>query len=554
MPDFLSKYKYESLLLILGLIFFVPYLGAVHLFDWDEVNFAEISREMIVTGDFFRVYVDFMPFWEKPPFFFWMQALAMKSFGVNEFSARLPNAICGMLTLVVLFRMGRRLYSEEFGFLWAIVYLGTVLPHLYFRSGIIDPFFNLFIFSGYYFFIIYYWKREGYAYIRLTKSQLYYLFIAGLLVGMGILTKGPVAYLVVCLCFFVYWIYRRLFFYVTPLHFIFFTIAASLVTLSWYGIETFHNGPWFIKTFNEYQLRLASTHDAGHKGFLGYHFVVLLIGCFPASIFAIRAFFKNPKEALPYQQNFKRWISIFFWVVLILFSLVQSKIVHYSSLCYFPLTFLAATTLNHIRKGKIPFNNWIKGGLIGIGSLYVIAFLALPWVGQNTALLVPLFDDPFAQGNLEAEVNWTGLEMIPGIWLVLILFLSIKWMQKRSKFRKAVLTLFGGIAIFVTLALFFSINNIEAYSQRAAIEFFESKADEDCYIVPFGYKSYGHLFYAKKRLDKNPKTRNWEWLLKEADKPVYVISKIQKLEELSKIKELEEIGRKNGFIFFKRRE
>ena len=42
------------LLAALGLIFFIPFLGGVHLFDWDEINFAEISREMLLMEDYFR--------------------------------------------------------------------------------------------------------------------------------------------------------------------------------------------------------------------------------------------------------------------------------------------------------------------------------------------------------------------------------------------------------------------------------------------------------------------------------------------------------------------
>jgi len=133
-------------LLILTTVLFIPFLGEVRLFDWDEINFAEISREMLELKDYFRVSINFEPFWEKPPFFFWLQALAMKMFGVDAFAARLPNAICGLLTIGLLYKIGERLYHRQFGFLWATVYLGTTLPHLYFRSGIIDPVFNLFIF------------------------------------------------------------------------------------------------------------------------------------------------------------------------------------------------------------------------------------------------------------------------------------------------------------------------------------------------------------------------------------------------------------------------
>ena len=72
----------------LALLFFLPCLGGVHLFDWDEINFAECAREMLVTGDWMQPQIDFEPFWEKPPLFFWMQALSMTMLGVNELAAR----------------------------------------------------------------------------------------------------------------------------------------------------------------------------------------------------------------------------------------------------------------------------------------------------------------------------------------------------------------------------------------------------------------------------------------------------------------------------------
>ncbi len=117
----------------------LPGLGLVHLFDWDEINFAEAAREMIVTGDYLRVHIGFKPFYQKPPLFIWMQAASMKAFGVGEYAARLPNAICGILTTFVLFNMGTRLRDARFGMLWALAHLGSFLPLFYFRSGIIDP-------------------------------------------------------------------------------------------------------------------------------------------------------------------------------------------------------------------------------------------------------------------------------------------------------------------------------------------------------------------------------------------------------------------------------
>ena len=99
----------ELVIVVLAALFFVPGLGMVHLFDWDEINFAESAREMLLTGDLLNVQVNFESFWEKPPLFIWMQALSMHLFGVNEFAARFPNAICGKISLVVLFRSGYNL-------------------------------------------------------------------------------------------------------------------------------------------------------------------------------------------------------------------------------------------------------------------------------------------------------------------------------------------------------------------------------------------------------------------------------------------------------------
>ena len=44
-----------SLIVLISSILFIPFLGGSHLFDWDEINFAECAREMIVTGNYSQV-------------------------------------------------------------------------------------------------------------------------------------------------------------------------------------------------------------------------------------------------------------------------------------------------------------------------------------------------------------------------------------------------------------------------------------------------------------------------------------------------------------------
>src|SRR5690606_37915256 len=61
----------------------------------------------------------------------------------------------------------------------------------------------------------------------------------------------------------------------------------------WFGADLLRNGPDFLTAFFWRQVAMLSTEDAGHGGFLGYHFVVLLIGCFPASVFALQEMFRG---------------------------------------------------------------------------------------------------------------------------------------------------------------------------------------------------------------------------------------------------------------------
>ena len=121
-------------------------------------------------------------------------------------------------------------------------------------------------------------------------------------------------------------------------------ITFLITGLSWFAVEIIKGNSHVIKEFIDYQIRLFNTEDSDHGGPFIYHFVVLLIGCFPASLLLILAHKKSTDDT-PFQKHTKRWLLALFWVVLILFSIVQTKIVHYSSLCYFPLTYLATYSI-----------------------------------------------------------------------------------------------------------------------------------------------------------------------------------------------------------------
>ena len=556
--------KNEFTIALVAAMLFIPFLGNVHLFDWDEINFAESAREMIASGNYFSVQINFTRFTEKPPLFFWMQVLSMKVFGVNEFSARFPNAICGIVTLVVLFRIGKQIFNENFARIWVMVYLGTFVTFLYFKSGIIDPWFNLFIFLAIYHF---YSLTTSVQVNRLKQAVL-----TGLFLGLAVLTKGPVAILIALLTYMVVVVLNRFRFFINVKEFMIVFATTLIVCFAWFGVDLIQNGPSFLIEFLQRQIAIFSTNDADHGEPFFYHWWVLLLGCFPASVFFIKGMFVQvePKE----QKMFKQWMVILFWVTLLLFSIVKTKIVHYSSLCWFPLTAIASMYLYEIFTDKVRRMHIAFKLLIGVmGFLLSLILIAIPYALMNKAAWVHLLEDPFARANLQADVQWYWWDGFGGC--VLLLGVLFYLFSKQNKLKTILLFLSVTLCCLYTSVMI--VPKIEGISQRANIEFFEKRQGEDCYVETVGYRSYAQYFYSKKQaytsaqkikidtvlmggssqpdtLTTKQKELNFShWVLYgNIDKPAYFSIKIQNKQILDTLPDLNKLYEKNGFAFYKR--
>jgi len=538
-----SEQKRGLFYLALGLIcalLFLPFQSAVPLFDWDEVNFAELAREMALTGNYLQPQFEFRPFTEKPPLFFWLQALSMQLFGLSEFSARFPNALAGFATLAALFTLGRELFGSRFGLLWMIAYLGSTLPHLYFRSGLIDPWFNLFIFLS----IADLFRHQK----RESNSAMRLLIRSGVWLGLAVLTKGPAAILIVGLTTLAYESFTGFKWLRRPLELLVFAAACLSVSLVWYGTISILHGPDFAIEFTLRQWALLTTPDAGHGGFPGYHFAVLLLGCFPASVFALSAIFeKGRKES----GAWGLWMLILLSVVLILFSLVRSKIVHYSSLAYFPLSFWAAICIERRMATDTPEAKKLLGSAwkalgSGLSLLYALASIALVWIGRHPGWIQSkIVDDAFAKANFEAVVDWPYATFAAAL---VGLIASILWWIPRVKPS----AIFLVHALWVQLALYSFPQRIERYSQRASVEFFKELRGRRAYVATFGFKSYVPFYYSERRPEDAPPAGS-NLLVDPLEYPAYFVLKTGKEAEFEAVAvDEKKLRSENGFVFYVR--
>lgn len=555
---FLSEFKTSSnfrFLIILSVLAFVPTLGLVHLFDWDEINFAESAREMMATGDYFRVQVNFTPFWEKPPLFFWLQSGSMHLFGINEFGARFPNAIAGVITVALIYFIGKKERDERFGLVWAFLYLCSLLPQIYFRSAIIDPIFNLFIFLSAY---------QLFKALAENDKKNKRAFWSGLFCGLAVLTKGPVGFLLVFLTFIVYLLIKKLKVLPTLKQVLIFAGSVVVVSFFWFGLEMINNGPWFLIEFMQYQIDLFSKPVAGHKQPFFYHFVVVFFGTFPLSVLALPSLIKKKRDT-----EIERWWTILFWVVLILFSIVSTKIVHYSSMTYLPLSYLAASVIYKTNWSAL--KGWLRGTYLFLAAVFALIFVGLPLFAIFKEHFFHLIKDPFAvAGFSNPEVTWSGFEPLIVLFFIagVVLFI-IYW--KKDELLKGLKWNAVLFSITLSLTMVFVVRKIEVYTQGPMIEFLQDIKGQKVYVAPVGFKSYAQYFYFEQTEEANVFKKiqdekfNGEPTLYtplevevrqymmhgDIDYDAYFITKIQHI-QLDTMPQIEHLYSKGGFKFYKR--
>jgi hypothetical protein len=309
-----------------------------------------------------------------------------------------------------------------------------------------------------------------------------------------------------------------------------------------------------IKEFIKYQVRLFTTGDAGHGGPFFYHWIVLLAGCFPMSVIALQSFKRNTND-VPVEAYLKKWMLIMFWVVLILFSVVKTKIIHYSSLCYFPLSFLATYVIMRLVDGRLAWRKFVGVMLMFLAIVLGVVISSLPVIDhyKNKIIAAGMIKDKVAVECLKANVAWSGFEWLIGIGLIV----GMSWMLvliHQRRVQTALIGIFLVSLVTANVAMTVIVPRVEQYSQAAAIRFYQGLKGKDCYVTTLRFKSYAPFFYQAKKPPENKNSYDIDWLLSgPIDKPAFFVCKIDKLADITaQYPQLKELYRENGFVFLAR--
>jgi 4-amino-4-deoxy-L-arabinose transferase-like glycosyltransferase len=354
--SFVRAYALPLLLagaVFLGLFF---HLGAIPLFDVDEGAFGEASREMVERGDYVSTWLNGQPRFDKPILVYWLQAASIRTLGLSEFALRLPSAAAASAWLLAIFLFARRFAGRETAYAAAFIAASTAGLMVIGRGAIADALLNLFLALAMFDIVRYAFDPRPAWRLRVF-----------LWIGLGLLTKGPVALLVPGAA--------------SLLAFALLGRAADwwravrdpagwaillAVAMPWYLMEYGRRGDAFLAGFfMRHNVERFLSPLQGHSGSLLYYVPAVLLLLLPYTGLFLRTLpglrklpgLRRRSQATPATPA--EPLDVFLWCwflfVFLFFSLAGTKLPHYLLYGATPLFILMARQRHALRSNLLAF-------------------------------------------------------------------------------------------------------------------------------------------------------------------------------------------------------
>ncbi len=442
-----NRAGHYALLVLVWAVLCLPNLGGPSLWDIDEGNNAECAQEMYESGNFIVPTFNYKLRLDKPALLYWLQASTYHVFGINEFSARLPSALASLLSLFVVYELGRRLFERSVALLAGLILASSIAFCAAAHFANPDALLNLCILLTMWCWWEHYTRRG------------WWLLGAGAACGLGMLAKGPVALALPTAATMLYLLVRRELRRCLDSRLLGTALVFVLIAAPWYvwvGLET--KGEWLAGFFWRHNIERAVGVMENHGGPFFYHGLVLLAGLAPWSIFlgpTIWHAFANPKgkHGTPsHGDGGTQFLLCWVVVWLLFFTGVQTKLPNYILPAYPAMALLTASFLDDWRRGRITLPNWVMPTSL--------ACLALSGIGIGVGLLLAGDALPLALPGRRLP----GLET--GAWLggvFLLGALAAGWCVSRGKRGGLIGCVAGAGIVFSALLAFWGVTLVDAF-------------------------------------------------------------------------------------------
>ncbi len=280
------------LLTVLCGIFLFLGLNFYPLLDVDETRYAIMSRDLLQSGNWNLLQLNSIPFFEKPPLYFWMVAFSIKVFGkFNEFAVRFPIALISTFLIFFTYAFGKKVLSRKFGLLSAIILLTSVFFLMLSHVAILDMVLTVFLASALYCAFLAGKVQPSY------KKYCWWGFWT--FSGLGFLAKGILAIAIPLVVIFAYGlITRKLNEFFKPANFIVGLLIFLFISLPWHLIMFKDYGWPFVHEYfvKHHFARLLTSENLGRKHGLFYFIPVFIVAFMPWTFIFIAALIKEFKK------------------------------------------------------------------------------------------------------------------------------------------------------------------------------------------------------------------------------------------------------------------
>jgi len=295
---------------------------SLHLGDWalldpDEGRNAAIALEMMTSGDFLIPRLNKVPYLDKPALFFAAEGIAMKLFGGSELTARLPSLLSALATVALTAWFSAYLFGRETAWIAGTVCATAPLTMIMARVAIFDSMLSFFIVLA---LVAFYRSLESEPVSSGFRWPLWTM-LAWASMGLGVMTKGPVALLIPLLVAVPFAVWRRR----NPAIWHVAGWATFLVIIIPWILAVESRMPGFLRYSLVTETWERVTTDKLHRDAPIWYFLpYLLAGCFPWIVVAVVSRWRTAETSLKEKGHL---IYVGMWVLLplVFFSLSNSK-------------------------------------------------------------------------------------------------------------------------------------------------------------------------------------------------------------------------------------
>ena len=365
--NFFQKNSSRLFILLYFVAYFLPLINR-KLWIPDEVRYAEISREMISSGDWVVPHLLGLNYFEKPVAGYWLNNISQLVFGQTHFAVRFASAFCTGLSGLLIFWFALQLFqNKKKAFAAAACYLSCLEAYCVGTYSILDGMLAFWLSLT---LVAFYWSLQADS----RQKKLIGYGVMGMAAGLSFLTKGFVAFAVPIIVALPYLVYQRK---LSELRYLWIALLTMLlVSLPW-TIAVHLRAPdyWHYFFWVEHVQRFTS-ENAQHKAPFWYYFPVMLIGCLPW-LGLVPAALRQSWNELPLRPAV---IFLLCWLIipLVFFSIAKGKLPAYILPVFAPLAILLGHGIVELIEKQqwrsIRINSWVN---IVFGGLFALVLILL---------------------------------------------------------------------------------------------------------------------------------------------------------------------------------